>query len=59
MHLFGGKAMLLNFNNSHINRLAQKAELGIKRESLLVTSDGKLAQTEHLFIGNPQLDRDL
>ncbi len=50
--------MLLNFNNSIINRLAQSAEFGIERESLRVTSDGKLAQTKHPFVGNPQLDRD-
>ena len=37
--------MLLGFNNSNINRLAQTAEFGIERESLRVTSDGKLAQT--------------
>ena len=49
--------MLLNFNNSIINRLAQSAEFGIERESLRVTSDGKLAQTKHPFVGNPQLDR--
>ena len=34
--------MLLCFNNSYINRLAQTAEFGIERESLRVTSDGKL-----------------
>lgn len=50
--------MLLDFNNSKINRLAQAAEFGIERESLRVTSDGKLAQTEHPFVGNPHLDRD-
>lgn len=50
--------MLLNFNNSIINRLAQNAEFGIERESLRVTSDGKLAQTNHPFVGNPHLDRD-
>ena len=50
--------MLLNFNNSIINRLAQNAEFGIERESLRVTSDGRLAQTEHPFVGDPQLDRD-
>ena len=33
--------MLLNFNNSNINRLALNAEFGIERESLRVTSDGK------------------
>ena len=50
--------MLLGFNNSNINRLAQTAEFGIERESLRVTSDGKLAQTIHPFAGNPHLDRD-
>ena len=50
--------MLLDFNNSNINRLAQNAEFGIERESLRVTSDGRLAQTEHPFVGDPQLDRD-
>ncbi len=50
--------MLLDFNNSKINCLAQAAEFGIERESLRVTSDGKLAQTEHPFVGNPHLDRD-
>ncbi len=50
--------MLLNFNNSNINHLAQTAEFGIERESLRVTSDGKLAQTNHPFVGDPQLDRD-
>ena len=33
--------MLLDFNNSNINRLAQNAEFGIERESLRVTTDGK------------------
>ena len=50
--------MLLNFNNSNINRLAQNAEFGIERESLRVTSDGRLAQTEHPFVGDPHIDRD-
>ena len=50
--------MLLDFNNSNINRLAQHAEFGIERESLRVTTDGKLAQTNHPFVGNPHLDRD-
>ena len=50
--------MLLDLNNSYINRLAQNAEFGIERESLRVTSDGKLAQTEHPFVGNPHIDRD-
>lgn len=50
--------MLLNLNNSHINRLAQTAEFGIERESLRVTADGKLAQTEHPFVGNPHIERD-
>ena len=50
--------MLLDFNNPNINRLAQTAEFGIERESLRVTSDGKLAQTIHPFSGDPHLDRD-
>ena len=50
--------MLLNFNNSIINRLAQNAEFGIERESLRITSDGKLAQTKHPFVCNPHIDRD-
>ena len=50
--------MLLCFNNSYINRLAQTAEFGIERESLRVTSDGKLAQTKHPFVGDPHIDRD-
>ena len=50
--------MLLDFNNPIINRLAQTAEFGIERESLRVTSDGKLAQTIHPFSGDPHLDRD-
>ncbi len=50
--------MLLDFNNQNINRLAQTAEFGIERESLRVTSDGKLAQTIHPFAGDPHLDRD-
>ena len=50
--------MLLDLNNSYINRLAQNAEFGIERESLRVTADGKLAQTEHPFAGNPHIDRD-
>ena len=50
--------MLLDLNNSYINRLAQTAEFGIERESLRVTADGKLAQTEHPFVGNPHIDRD-
>ena len=50
--------MLLGFNNSNINRLAQTAEFGIERESLRVTSNGKLAQTIHPFAGDPHLDRD-
>lgn len=50
--------MLLGFNNSNINRLAQTAEFGIERESLRVTSDGKLAQTKHPFVGDPHIDRD-
>ena len=50
--------MLLDLNNSYINRLAQTAEFGIERESLRVTADGRLAQTEHPFVGNPHIDRD-
>ena len=50
--------MLLCFNNSYINRLAQTAEFGIERESLRVTSDGKLSQTKHPFFGDPHIDRD-
>ena len=50
--------MLLCFNNSYINRLAQTAEFGIERESLRVTSDGKLSQTKHPFVGDPHIDRD-
>lgn len=50
--------MLLGFNNSNINRLAQTAEFGIERESLRVTSDGKLSQTKHPFFGDPHIDRD-
>ena len=50
--------MLLDLNNSHINRLAQTAEFGIERESLRVTSEGKLAQTTHPFVGDPHIDRD-
>ena len=50
--------MLLDLNNSYINRLAQTAEFGIERESLRVTAEGKLAQTEHPFVGNPHIDRD-
>ena len=50
--------MLLCFNNSNINRLAQTAEFGIERESLRVTSDGKLSQTKHPFFGDPHIDRD-
>ena len=50
--------MLLDLNNSYINRLAQNAEFGIERESLRVTFDGKLAQTEHPFVGNTHIDRD-
>ena len=50
--------MLLDLNNSYINRLAQNAEFGIERESLRVTADGKLSQTEHPFAGNPHIDRD-
>ena len=50
--------MLIDLNNPTLNQFAQNAEFGIERESLRVTSDGKLAQTGHPFIGNPQLDRD-
>lgn len=50
--------MLLDLNHSHINRLARTAEFGIERESLRVTSDGRLAQTKHPFNGNPHIDRD-
>lgn len=50
--------MLLDLNNLHINRLAHTAEFGIERESLRVTSNGTLAQTEHPFMGNPHIDRD-
>ena len=56
--MFGGKAMLLDFNNPKINRPAQTAEFGIERESLRVTSDGKLSQTKHPFFGDPHIDRD-
>ena len=50
--------MLLGFNNSNINRLAQTAEFGIERESLRITSNGKLAQTNHPFVGVSHIDRD-
>ena len=50
--------MLLDLNDSHINRLAQTAEFGIERESLRVTYDGRLAQTKHPFAGKPYLTRD-
>ena len=50
--------MLLGFNNSNINKLAQTAEFGIECESLRVTSDGKLAQTKHPFVGDAHIDRD-
>lgn len=50
--------MLLDFNNLKINRPTQTAEFGIERESLRVTSDGKLAQTIHPFAGDQHLDRD-
>ena len=50
--------MLLDFNNPKINRPAQTAEFGIERESLRVTSDGKLSQTKHPFFGDPHIDRD-
>ena len=50
--------MLLNFHNPTIGRLAQTAEFGIERESLRVSSDGKLSQTKHPFFGDPHIDRD-
>lgn len=50
--------MLLDLNDSHINRLAQTAEFGMERESLRVTYDGRLAQTKHPFAGKPYLTRD-
>lgn len=50
--------MLLDLKHPHINRLAKIAEFGIERESLRVTSDGKLAQTKHPFNKNPHIDRD-
>lgn len=50
--------MLLDLSNPQLNRLAATAEFGIERESLRVTSDGRLAQTKHPFSGNPHIDRD-
>ena len=50
--------MLFDFNDPYITRLVQTAEFGIERESLRVNYDGRLAQTEHPFVGNPQIDRD-
>lgn len=50
--------MLLDLDHPHINRLAKTAEFGIERESLRVTSDGRLAQTKHPFNGDPHIDRD-
>ncbi len=50
--------MFLDFNDPHINRLAKTAEFGIERESLRVTSDGRLAQTNHPFVGKPYITRD-
>ena len=50
--------MLFNLNNSNIRNLLKKAEFGIERESLRVTSDGRLAQTEHPFVDDPHIDRD-
>ena len=50
--------MLFDLNNSNIRNLLKKAEFGIERESLRVTSDGRLAQTEHPFVDAPHIDRD-
>ncbi len=50
--------MFLDLNDPHINRLAKTAEFGIERESLRVTSDGRLAQTNHPFVGKPYITRD-
>ncbi|MEE0956491.1 MAG: glutathione synthase [Ruminococcus sp.] len=50
--------MLLDLSNSHINRLARTAEFGVERESLRLTSDGRLAQTKHPFDGKPYITRD-
>ena len=50
--------MLIDFDNLSINRLAQTAEFGVERESLRVTSAGRLAQTKHPFVGKPSITRD-
>lgn len=53
-----GDNMLFDFNNRKIKEYITSAEYGLERESLRVTSDGKLAMTPHPFTDDPHIDRD-
>ena len=35
-----------------------ECKIGLEKESLRIDKNGRLAQTEHPFLGNPNIDRD-
>ena len=35
-----------------------ECNIGLEKESLRIDKNGRLAQTEHPFLGNPNIDRD-
>ncbi len=50
--------MLFDINNKTIKKYLTRAEFGIEREGLRVSSDGRLAQTPHPFGEHKNIDRD-
>lgn len=50
--------MSIDFKNQYIKKHMLEGYFGLEKESLRVTPEGFLAQTEHPFIGNPNIERD-
>ena len=50
--------MLFDLNDKNIQKHLSEAEFGIERESLRISSGGRLAQTKHPFGDHRNIDRD-
>ena len=50
--------MLFDLNDKNIQKHLAEAEFGIERESLRISSGGRLAQTKHPFGDHRNIDRD-
>ncbi|MDO4617050.1 MAG: hypothetical protein Q4B03_06295 [Lachnospiraceae bacterium] len=48
----------MKFTKKQIFRFAEHGEFGLEKESLRITKDGFIAETDHPFPGDPKRDRD-